>query len=192
MTAKKTNPPLAFGVTGPNASGKGEVCHFLAEIGFDVHSLSDVIRDEATRRGLPPEREHLIRLGNEIRATGGAGALAQGILPRLGRRCVIDSIRNPAEVEVLRELPRFVLIGVQAPVELRFERSRGRARPGDPGSLDAFQGREEQENSADPVAQQLNATFAMADYVVENSGGLQDLHARIRAILDQLEISAEV
>ncbi|NIM01305.1 MAG: AAA family ATPase [Acidobacteria bacterium] len=177
-------------MTGPNASGKGAVCAFLATRGFETFSLSDVIREEARRRGLPPEREHLIRLGTEMRATGGPGVLARGLLPRLGRRSVIDSIRNPAEVAVLRELPFFVLVGVRAPIRLRFERSVKRARPGDPRTLEEFEAREAQENSSDRAAQQLDATFALADRHLDNDGDLEQLHVRVLALLEDLGIAA--
>ena len=179
-------------MTGPNASGKGAVCRFLATLGFAVHSLSDVIREEAIRRNLAPEREHLIRLGNEMRKSAGPGVLATGILEQLGTRVVIDSIRNPAEVAVLRNLPRFVLLGVRAPVELRFERSVRRARPGDPRALKDFKAREEQENSSDPTAQQLDATFALADHYVDNDGDLDQLEGRIRGLLDKIGVATEV
>jgi dephospho-CoA kinase len=178
---------LVLGLTGPNASGKGEVAAFFATQGYVVHSLSDVVRDEAARQGLPPEREHLILIGNELRQQGGPGALAQRILPRLGGRSVVDSIRNPAEVEVLRRLPRFVLIGVQAGPTLRFERTLRRARPGDPTDVQAFAARERQENAENPTMQQLDATFRLADRVVENERGLTELHAALRRLLDDLE-----
>jgi dephospho-CoA kinase len=173
---------VVFGLTGSNAAGKGEVAACLGRAGFKVHSLSDVVREEAAARGLLPERDHLIRIGNLLRAREGAGALARRILPRLGRRDVVDSIRNPAEVEVLRTLPHFVLIGVRAPIELRFRRSLARNRPGDPGTLERFRQREEEENSSDPNAQQLEATFRMADLVLDNDGGL----ARLREAVEQL------
>ena len=58
---------LVIGLTGPNASGKGEVGDYLAQRGFKLHSLSDIVREEAAAHGLAPEREHLIRIGNELR-----------------------------------------------------------------------------------------------------------------------------
>jgi dephospho-CoA kinase len=176
-------------VTGPNAAGKGEVSAYLAALGFVVHSLSDVVREEAARRGLPPEREHLIRIGNELRAAGGPGVLADRILPRIGERDVVDSIRNPAEVATLRRNPKFVLIGVTAAPEVRFERSRRRARAGDPATFEEFLARERQENRADPFGQQLDATFRLADRVVHNDGGLEDLHAAVAALLTELGVS---
>jgi len=178
---------LVLGLTGPNAAGKGEVASHLERRGFVVHSLSDVVREEAARQGLPPEREHLIRIGNELRESGGAGVLAERILPRLGGRAVVDSIRNPAEVAVLRTLPRFVLIGVGAPVEVRFRRALERARPGDPRTLAAFRAREAQENTADPLAQQLEATFRLADRVVDNAGDLAALHRQVDCLVEALE-----
>lgn len=179
-----------IGVTGPNASGKGEVCTYLERLGFVVHSLSDVIRDEAAVRELPPHREHLIRIGNELRAADGPGALARRILPKLGARAVVDSIRQPAEVAVLRELPQFVLLGVTAPVELRFQRALSRARPGDPQTLEAFVGREAEENSDNPAAQQLDATFALADHVVDNGDDLEALQATVQQLLSRLGVNA--
>jgi len=176
-----------LGLTGPNAAGKGEVAAYLAELGFEVHSLSDVVRAAAARRGVPPTREHLIRIGNELRREGGPGVLAGRIRSELGDRAVVDSIRNPAEVEALRAVPGFVLIGVTAPVERRFERSRRRARPGDPGTLGEFVERERQENAADPTSQQLDATFRLADHVIDNQGDLTDLRRRVDAILAAME-----
>jgi dephospho-CoA kinase len=176
-----------LGLTGPNAAGKGEVAAYLAELGFEIHSLSDVVRAAAAERGFPTEREHLIRIGNELRREGGPGALAEGILPALGQRAVVDSIRNPAEVEVLRGVPGFVLLGVTAPVERRFERSSRRARPGDPATLAEFVARERQENADDPTSQQLDATLRLADHVIDNRGELAELRARVDAILAAME-----
>jgi len=178
---------LVIGLTGPNAAGKGEVAAHLASLGFKIHSLSDVVREEAADRGLPPEREHLIRIGNELRRHGGPGVLARRILSRLEDRAVVDSIRNPAEVQVLREgLPRFVLVGVTAPAETRFRRSVARGRRGDPLSLGEFESMERQENAADPAAQQLDATFRLADVKVGNLGDLVALHAEVDRLLDWL------
>jgi dephospho-CoA kinase len=103
-------------------------------------------------------------------------------------RDVVDSIRNPAEVEVLRGLPHFILLGVRAAVEKRFRRSLERARPGDPMTLAEFRRREQQENSKDPVAQQLEATFALADHCIENDGDFdalrQAIDERLAALVD--------
>ncbi len=179
---------LVIGLTGPNAAGKGEVAAYLASCGFRIHSLSDIVREEAARLGLPPEREHLIRVGNRLRREGGPGVLAERILPRLGERDVVDSIRNPREVEVLRAgVSGFRLVGVTAPVALRFRRSLERARSGDPETLDQFRDREAQENATDPAGQQLDATFALADHELSNAGDLEALHRDLDRMIGRWE-----
>ena len=178
---------LVVGVTGPNAAGKGEVSAYLKARGFAVHSLSDLVREEAAARSLPPEREHLIRVGTLLREQGGLGVLTERLKPRLGARDVVDSIRNPAEVATLRQVPGFVLLGVDAPAQLRFARSRHRARAGDPESFAEFMARERQENSANPAGQQLRATLTLADRVVDNDGDLHALHLKIDELLRELD-----
>ena len=179
--------PPYIGLTGPNASGKGEVAAYLEKAhGYRARSLSDVLREEARRRGQEPTRGVLIPLGNELRQEHGPGALAELILPGLEPPALIDSIRNPTEVEVLRRLEGFVLLSVAAREDLRFERSLARQRPGDPATLEEFRAREAQENSKDPAAQQLSATAALADAVVENEGGLEELGAQLDRLLSDL------
>jgi dephospho-CoA kinase len=180
---------LVVGLTGPNASGKGEVARFLSEQGFTVHSLSDVVRDEASALGLEHTRDNLIAVGVRLRERDGAGVLARRILPRLGERSVVDSIRGPAEVEVLRSLPRFALLGIDAPVGIRFQRSLVRGRTGDGETLEEFRLKEERENSATETGQQLRRTFDLADGVVCNDGSLDLLRRRIRDALESLGIT---
>jgi dephospho-CoA kinase len=102
----------------------------------------------------------------------------------------VDSIRNPAEVEVLRRLPHFVLFGVRASLEDRYERSLQRGRSGDPATLEGFQQRERQENSMDPEGQQLEATFRLADRIVDNDGDLTALQDTIDRCLREYHASA--
>jgi len=174
-----------LGLTGPNAAGKGEVAAYLEQRGFAVHSLSDIVREAAREQGFPPEREHLIRIGTELRREGGAGVLARRMLSRLGQRDVVDSIRHPAEVAVLREVEGFLLVAVDAPMETRFRRGLARARAGDPTTLEQFEIREAQENTTDPAAQQLRKTFALSDRVLSNEGDLSGLHAEIDRLLTE-------
>src|SRR5262245_24085161 len=125
---------MLIGLTGRNASGKGEVAKYLEKKSFYYHSLSDVIRDEVRRRGQPLTRETLIDTGNELRQRYGAAVLAERILEKIesDKHYVIDSIRNPKEVETLRRTKGFKLVRIIAPIEVRFERLKKRGRDGDP------------------------------------------------------------
>jgi dCMP deaminase len=177
---------MIIGVSGPNGAGKGELVAYLAERSFYVHSLSDVIREELARRGETESRERMIEVGRELRAAGGPGALAEGLLARLSpdRNYAIDSIRHPAEVEALRRhRSDFKLVWVDAPLEVRFARIRSRQRSGDPATLETMRELEARElGSDDESAQQLDAVRARADFVVHNDGDLAQLHEAIHRI----------
>ncbi|UCF67622.1 MAG: AAA family ATPase [Acidobacteriota bacterium] len=173
-----------IGLTGPNAAGKGEVARCLADGGFSVHSLSDVVREEARRRGLGVDRETLIRIGRELRREGGPGVLAERMLPRLGERDVVDSIRHPAEVLLLRQRTDFHLLGIDAPIELRWQRAHRRGRPGDRVDLETFSRQEQQENQDRPESQQLMRALALCDVVLRNEQCLETLRRRLRSVVE--------
>jgi len=180
---------MIIGLTGRNGSGKTEVSDYLRARGFEYHSLSDEIRDEIRRRGREITREVLIEVGNDIRSKFGPGILAQRILQRLGhdRNYVIDSIRNPSEVEVLKQREDFTLVSVEADAVVRFERSKKRGREGAAPTLSQFLQEEGRElDSADPASQQLLATGRLADIIVSNNGTLGDLHHQLDALLPRL------
>ncbi|HCU25546.1 MAG TPA: hypothetical protein DF383_11075 [Deltaproteobacteria bacterium] len=180
---------MIIGLTGKNASGKGEVAQVLQEGGFHYLSLSDLLREELSKRNLEILRENLIQVGNEMRTMYGGGYLADRALQRIDvdKNYIVDSIRNPREVEVLRRLQNFYLLHVTAVPEVRFERLRARNREGDPKTLKDFQALEAREaQSADPNTQQLDATGLLADAELENNGTLEELRVRVRDMIRQL------
>jgi|GEM_PF-5960621 Dephospho-CoA kinase len=120
--------PRLIGLTGPNGAGKGEAAAFFAARGYAHRSLSDIIREELAAAGLPADRDHLIAKGNELRRKGGPDILARRLLKLVTGPTVIDSIRNPAEVERLRKEDGFILLAVDAPPPP--VRARPPARPG--------------------------------------------------------------
>ena len=100
---------MIIGLSGRNGAGKSAAVEFLRERSFQVHSLSDVLREELSTRGEVEDRETMIALGNELRNQGGPGILAERIKGRLGvsQNHVIDSIRHPLEVDVFRKMSDF-------------------------------------------------------------------------------------
>ena len=57
---------------------------------------------------------------------------------------------------------------------------------GDPETLEEFRGREAEENTEDAARQRLNATFEMADRVIENDGDFEQLKRSVDALLASL------
>ncbi|MBW7998118.1 MAG: hypothetical protein FVQ81_16420 [Candidatus Glassbacteria bacterium] len=177
---------MLIGLTSRNAAGKDEVADYLAERhGFARFSLSDVLRVELERAGKPITRENLTAEGNRLRAERGPGALAELALAGLeGReRAVVISIRNPGEVETLRQRDDFVLWGVDAPVGTRFRRAHKRRRPDDPLTLEQFIRQEQAELEGSGTEQQLDRVFGMSDVVIENDGTIEELHRKVEELL---------
>jgi len=150
-------------------------------------------------RGLPVDRDVLRRLGHELRLRHGSGVLSQRVLDgiafdvRQGLQrpvTIIDAIRNPAEVRLLRQSlgEDFVLVAIEAPVEALVERIRARARAGDVVEnddlarqvLSAEMGLNEPE-----YGHNIAECIAMADLRIDNAGGLPELRQAVQAFVEQ-------
>ncbi len=186
---------MIIGLTGKNAAGKGEAANYLKSKGFIYYSLSDVIREEATKRNVERSRENLIMIGNELRENFGPNYLAKQINIKIKNQLkknqkqnfVIDSIRSPFEAKELMKNKDFTLVGIDAPIETRFKRLLERNRLGDAKTLEGFKKQEERENLKSDTNQQLDATFGMAEEIISNSGALEELHTKIDDLLNHLE-----
>lgn len=179
-----TAPPRLIGLTGTNAAGKGEAAAYFGEKGYAYFSLSDVIREELRARGEAESRDSLIRTGNELRERFGADVLARRTVEKIGpeARAVVDSIRNASEVACLRRQEGFVLLAVDAPVELRFARAAARGRDESAPDLEAFQRKEDLERRGGADAQQLEACMAAADRTVWNDGTIAEFRRKLEEV----------
>jgi len=177
---------MIIGLTGKNAAGKGEIAKFLQERGFMYASLSDALRGELKRRGITPTRDHLTRRGNELREQHGPGVLAERILKQVGesQNYVVDSFRNPSEIEVFRGHSDFTLWAVVATPEVRFKRIKQRAREKDPITLNQFITVEKREASnTDRSKQSLDACEKLANVKIPNNSSLEALRKRLVPLL---------
>ena len=177
-------PGIPFiGLTGTNASGKGEAARFFMEAGFDYFSLSDVIREEIRRRGEAETRNILIQTGNELRETHGADVLARRVMAKIKKESIIDSIRNPSEIEFFRRHQDFTLLAIDAPAAIRYERSQRRGRDESARTLEEFIAKEQEEMTDNKKGQQLRNCMKMADVFIMNDGSLEDFHTKLERFL---------
>ncbi|MDR1696027.1 MAG: AAA family ATPase [Endomicrobium sp.] len=181
---------MIIGFTGSYCSGKDTVADYIVKnYGYGHYSLSDVIRDSMKSEGIEPTRENLIVFGTNLRAENGNGVLAKKVLGLMGkeRNYCITSIRHPDEVSELKKRKDFILINVDAPQSVRFERMKKRKRPGDPETLEKFIELEKKESQPSGSGQQLTKTAGMADMTFINDyGSLDELQAGIDKLLKQI------
>jgi len=185
---------MIIGLTSFLGAGKTIVGDYLVQKkGFAFYSLSDALREELTKRGQEITRERLQDVGNELRRKFGNDILAKRILEQISHakkknNYVIDSIRNPAEIEALKKNKDFTLWFIDAPVDVRFERVKQRQREKDPITFKDFKAAEERElKSKDSANQQLLRCREMADAVIMNDSSVEELYKKIEKLLEATE-----
>lgn len=183
-----------MGVTGPIGAGTDTFAQFLIEKGFVWMSYSDVLRQEMKKEGIPLERYNIIAFANDLRREHGLGVISQRILGRMedGRHYVIGNIRNPGEVEVLRNSgEEFVLVHIDAPLETRFERAKQRNREQDPRTLEEFRTLDAIDRGIgqESHGQQHEAVFELADRKIVNDDSFESLREKAELLVQELGIS---
>jgi len=177
--------PTYIGLTGTMGSGKGEVAKILMNRGFKYISLSDIVRDEATRRGLEHSRENLQTVGNLLRSDYGAGALGIRVREAVEKdpeiNWVIDGIRNPGESSELKKLKNFSMIGIGADHEIIIRRIQDRQRGGEVLRREAILEKLEREKGKGepPEGQQVQKCTDESDYFLINEGSLFELEGKV-------------
>lgn len=190
-----------IGVGGTNGSGKDTIGHLLAEhYGFLFITVTELLREECRRRGLPVERENLRAVSAEWRREHGTGVLVEKAveafhnLPDSDRYAglIVASLRNPGENDKVHELGGTVL-WVDGEPKVRYERiqknaaSRGRAEE-DTKTFEQFLAEEEAEmhppEGADAAMLNMAAVKESADVFVENnSSDLQVFKMQVATVL---------
>lgn len=186
---------LIVGIVGTLVSGKSEIAEYLVrKHGFLHLSLATMVHEECRRRGLRSTPDNLQNVGNSLRQTHDGKVLVDRLRPRMetlpgDSYLVVDGIKNPAEVDELRRWPNFVLIAVNADQETRLQRARQRSRPDFPDAETRFlelDSRDKGEGEPE-WGQQVNACIEKADFVIENSGSLEDLYLQLEDILTEVK-----
>mgnify|MGYP001604048024 FL=1 len=181
-------------VVGPIASGKGFVADYLEQMGYQKYSLSDRVREETAGRGLEIERKNLQDVGDDLRRKRGKAVLAEmtaGLIKDDEEKIVIESIRNPGEVEYFREKLGAVIIGVTANTQIRFERALKR---GDAKTRKEFDEAERRDRGIgqDQFGQAVDECLKLADVVIENNGTYEEFKEEVDEGLIKLGIEGNI
>lgn len=186
-----------IGVTGAFGSGCSTAARHLRDHrGFTVLRLSDEIkrRWRLSNSG-EPDRSHLQQLGDRLRETEGAGILVDAALGQLGQAAdhlVVDGIRNPGEIERLRDLfgYRFLLFAIIASGQERWDRV-GSEQYLEKGLkqrdflIDDLRDKEEEET---PHGQQVGICIDKADIFISNRSDVRLAEFKAK-ILDYADLA---
>jgi len=182
---------MIIGITGPIASGKSVLVEMLIEKGFTYYKLSEEVREEAKKLGIFIERKALQDLGNAMREKYGNGYWAEKLAFKIfpGNKYVIDGIRNPGEIDVLKKLDNFVLIGVNAPIEKRLQWILSRNKDSDPKTIEEIKAVDARDRGVGESSsgQQSAKCYDMADICIQNDGTFEELAKKMSELLETLK-----
>ncbi|HVT01483.1 MAG TPA: AAA family ATPase [Patescibacteria group bacterium] len=170
-----------IGITGPLGSGKTTASKILQNKGYVQLIFSDVIKDEAKKRGLPTDtREILQDIGDELRNKYGNEVLAKKLLKKAVKLkinfLVVDGIRNIGELNYIKKRGGFI-IGINSSLENRFKRI---SVPGEfyyGKSKKEFEKDEARDRGVgqDDFGQHAKDCLNASDIIINNNGTLKNL-----------------
>lgn len=168
-----------IGVAGTNGSGKDTLGHMLAERhGWLFVPVSEFLREEAIKRGLPVEREVLRVISAQWRREFGLGVLVDKAVELFNSSngkyagLVVSPMRNSGEAQRVKDLGGS-LVWVDADPRTRYQRITGRRRGSeDNKTFEQFLHEEQAEmhQSGDEATLNMSAVKDMADIIVNNDG----------------------
>lgn len=164
-----------IGLVGPFGSGCSYVAEKIANTyGYRLLSLSDVLRDEFKAKYPNKKkvaRQDLQNYGDTIRKENGCDYLAKIICQKINsdktKNYVVDSIRNPEEINLLRKsFALFFLFGVFAEPDLRWKRVKEKYN-NDRRTFDEDDKRDS--NEGIEYGQRVTDSFRMSDIILLNN-----------------------
>lgn len=180
------NPRYWIGLIGKNGAGKSTVATYLSSRHFQMVSLSSVVRTYAIEHQLSQDRESLIQTANALKMRYGMDYFARCCVDHVSKNyanyVVFDSIRHLKEMAYLKSF-NVEFWGIDAPIELRYQRVQQRKHETDFIDFETFKKQEEFESSGQSVGQSLNEVFNACDFFIQNTGEKQALHECINAKL---------
>lgn len=183
------------GISGTNGSGKDTIGQIFAEKhNWFFVSVTDMLREECRKRGLPIEREHLREISAEWRREGGLGVLIDKAVETYNAQeesyegLAVASLRNPGEVDRVHELGGKV-VWIDADARIRYDRiqsaNRGRGTE-DAKTFDEFLAEQEAEmrQSGDAATLNMSGVRDKADQTLLNEGTPEQLEDEITTLVD--------
>ena len=180
---------IRLGLIGTNGAGKSTACAYLKGKGFEVFSLSNIIRLECDRLGLEKSRENLIMTGNRLKQEGGQSVLAQKAIEFAEKngisKIVFDSIRNEADCQVL-STNHPLLVGIDASLDVRYHRIQLRQDSTDQIDFETFKRQDAIEMSGQSSGQHIAKALEHCHTIINNNRDETHLHNALDRILDPL------
>jgi DNA polymerase (family 10) len=170
---------IVVGLTGPTASGKTTIGHYLAfRYGFRYVRYSSLLREMMVGAGLQqPSRDDLQEFGWKVHQTMGPVELTRRLIARMNKseHWVVDGLRHEGDLETLHAqyCRRFHLVFVEASSLVRARRLEGPGNPADKLS----------EREHHPVEQEIPLLSFRTTTRITNEGSFKALYSQIDRLI---------
>jgi 8-oxo-dGTP diphosphatase len=182
---------MIIGITGTLASGKGTISEILEKKGFKHLSVRNFLIQELQKRNLEINRDNMVHLANELRTNNSPSFIVEQLYnqaKQTSKDTIIESIRNPGEIEALRKKPSFYLIAIDAEPKIRYQRLTEKSSETDYVSFEEFLDHENREmQSSNPNNQDISKCIEQADFVIENNTTVEELEEKVGEIIDKIK-----
>jgi dephospho-CoA kinase len=183
---------MIIGITGTLGAGKGTVVEYLKGKGFTHYSVRDFLTAELTKRGMEKNRDNMLLVANELRATYGPGYIADQLIAQAkkdtesgGGNAVIESIRSLGEGATIKAAGGHMW-AVDADLPVRYSRIAKRGTETDAVSYEKFVQDEQAEfANTDPAKNNLQKLIETADAIFQNNGNQHELFVQVEEALQK-------
>jgi dephospho-CoA kinase len=180
-------------VVGYIGSGKSEVSSYIKSLGIPMFRTGDVIRKAVLDSGKPLTPKNSEMMAVSLRKEHGNDYPARKTGERIeqcneGLICV-EGPRDTEEVDYLATLGKVILLVIEAPIELRFERARARKgsslepKSRDTHDYEEFKWRDQSENARGQ--REITHTDMYTRYTINNSGTKDELHKKVKKLIQE-------
>ncbi len=178
-------------------SGKSIIADELRSRGYQFFRFGQITLDIVKERGLQPTEENERPIREEVRKQYGMGAYAILNIPKINAllekgNVVGDGLYSWPEYKILRDkyAGQFITVAVYAPPKLRYERLAARKLAAEDTNLRNRPMTKEQAQSRDYAEIEKiekAGPIAMADYLLSNTGPINDLMQQFAAMMEDIE-----
>jgi dephospho-CoA kinase len=173
-------------IVGMPGAGKDEFVKKAKEMGMEIVSMGDIVREYTKLKGLDLNNQNVGKIANEERKIHGMDVWAKRTVEKIKDKkdIVINGVRNKEEIEYFKKHfgNNIKVVAILSSESDRFERIKKRGREDDAKTLNEFKEREERE-----LNWGLGSVIAMADLFIINDGTLEDFRKKVEDLLYSLK-----
>lgn len=151
------------------------------------YQISDELKEIANEKWISIERKNLILLSRKLSVKYWDWYLAERICKKVDDKIIVLSgMRQLWQIEYLKNNTKLLLIWIDAPEKIRFNRVKSRWKIWDPTTFKDFLKLENMDNNQ--WVQKTNECLSLTKYVLSNEGTIEEYELKIREILEKEEL----